>query len=58
MKMILVARARLNFVKVAPLLRAIAKHNARTKLQEPHEPNKPKERSKPNELNEPAALPC
>ena len=45
-------------MKVTPLLRAIAKHNARTKLHEPHEPNKPKERNKPNEFNEPAELPC
>jgi UDP-N-acetylglucosamine 2-epimerase len=37
MKIVLVAGARPNFMKVAPLLRAIAKHN---KLNELNKPNK------------------
>jgi len=37
MKAILVCGARPNFMKVAPLLRAISKHNARFQPNEPNE---------------------
>ncbi len=44
MKIVLVCGARPNFMKIAPLLRAMAKYNSRT------EPNKPNELNKPNRL--------
>lgn len=47
MKAALVCGARPNFMKIAPILRAIAEHNKLNELKQPKEPNKPNERIHP-----------